>query len=338
MDRVKAIKVLKPLVDSYVDYANISMKEEDDDIVDALEMAIEALKALDVPDMNVGDMISRQMAIDALFELYEYQRYIDPTEEADRVRQGVYLAEKKIEQLPSVQPELTDEQSIAHLQSSGWMQRHDKEIYKSGLKEQLADDSDSYDSLLPSVHPDHVADISKKVKGDCIGRQMAIDALDIAIERYDEIAEKYRKKADIERNDYMDMRDNAYEAQQLAQWLNELKYLREKIEQITIMPEPRWIPCSERLPSETVIATVETKPFKHRYVCEAVWIPRWTRKVLFDEWEDCSEYKEDDDEYYALEGWYERVYNWDEYAYVAIDDNVIAWLPLTKPYGGGDAK
>lgn len=105
MDKVKAIKVLKPLVDSYVDYANITMKEEDDDIVDALEMAIEALKALDVPDMNVGDMISRQMAIDALFELYEYQRYIDPTEAADRVRQGVYLAEKKIEQLPSVHSE-----------------------------------------------------------------------------------------------------------------------------------------------------------------------------------------------------------------------------------------
>lgn len=79
--------------------------EEDDDIAEALEMSVEALKELDVPDTNVGDMISRRAAIDALFELYEYQRYIDPTEAADRVRQGVYLTEKKIEQLPSVQPE-----------------------------------------------------------------------------------------------------------------------------------------------------------------------------------------------------------------------------------------
>ena len=71
MDKVKAIKVLKPLVDSYVDYANISMKEEDDDIVEALEMAVEALKALDVPDTNVGDMISRQMAIDALHGYFD---------------------------------------------------------------------------------------------------------------------------------------------------------------------------------------------------------------------------------------------------------------------------
>ena len=56
MDRVKAVKVLKPLVAMYVDYANISMKEEDDNIVEALEMAIEALKALDAPDTNVGNI------------------------------------------------------------------------------------------------------------------------------------------------------------------------------------------------------------------------------------------------------------------------------------------
>lgn len=49
------------------------------------------------------DTISRQAAIDALFELYEYQRDIDPTEAADLVRQGIYLAEKKIEQLPSAE-------------------------------------------------------------------------------------------------------------------------------------------------------------------------------------------------------------------------------------------
>lgn len=55
--------------------------------------------------MSDKDTIYRQEAIDALFELYEYQRNIDPTEAADLVRQGIYLAEKKIEQLPSAQPE-----------------------------------------------------------------------------------------------------------------------------------------------------------------------------------------------------------------------------------------
>ena len=98
MDKVKAIKVLKPLVDSYVDYANITMKEEDDDIADAFEMAVEALKALDVPDTNVGDMISRQMAID-LF----------PDDDLEYDTKGGYiaphLARRMICELPFVQPD-----------------------------------------------------------------------------------------------------------------------------------------------------------------------------------------------------------------------------------------
>lgn len=54
----------------------------------------------------MDDYISRQAAIDALCALYEYQRSIDPTEAADLVRQGIFLAEKKIEKLPSAQPEI----------------------------------------------------------------------------------------------------------------------------------------------------------------------------------------------------------------------------------------
>lgn len=108
-------------------------------------------------------------------------------------------------------------------------------------------------------------------------------------------------------------------------------------EQPTIEPKRktgRWIPCSERLPEDTVIVTVETKTFKHKYVCEAVWVPRWSKKAEYDNWEDCSEYNEDEDEYYVLEGWYERVHNWDEYSFVGIEDDVIAWMPLPEPYKG----
>lgn len=56
---------------------------------------------------------------------------------------------ESLKALPSARPEITDEQAIAHLQSSGWMQQHDKEMYESGLRERLADDSGSYDSLIP---------------------------------------------------------------------------------------------------------------------------------------------------------------------------------------------
>lgn len=99
--------------------------------------------------------------------------------------------------------------------------------------------------------------------------------------------------------------------------------------------QPHWIPVKERLPEETVLVTVETKMFRHRYICEAVWIPRWTWKASFDNWEDCSEYNEDEDEYYVNEGWYERVHNWDEYSYVGIEDDVLAWMPLPEPWKGG---
>ena len=61
-----------------------------------------------------------------------------------------YIGFHKICELPSAQHEpsgITDEQAIRHLQSTGWMQNHDREMYESGLREKLADDSGSYDSL-----------------------------------------------------------------------------------------------------------------------------------------------------------------------------------------------
>ena len=43
-----------------------------------------------------------------------------------------------ISNLPSAQPEpskITEEQAILYLQSTGWMQNHDREMYESGLRE-----------------------------------------------------------------------------------------------------------------------------------------------------------------------------------------------------------
>ena len=190
-------------------------------------------------------------------------------------------------------------------------------------------------------------------KDDVIYRQVAIDAID-------ECFKKVVRAGNMSAYEY----DNAYAQGEIDAYVTAIdtvktlpavqpeqvcvatvaltdEQVKEAVEKAknavisVIEPEPHWIPCSEKMPSETVIATVETKAFKHRYVCEAVWIPRWTWKASFDEWEDCSEYNEDDDEYYVLEGWYERVHNWDEYAYVAIDDDVIAWMSMPIPYCGG---
>lgn len=93
------------------------------------------------------DLISRQAAIDAL---NAYEDVVDTASQVFTIRG----CKKAITNLQPAQPDITDEQAIGHLQASGWMQSHDKQMYEMGLKERLADDSDSYDALLPSSQPE----------------------------------------------------------------------------------------------------------------------------------------------------------------------------------------
>ena len=156
----------------------------------------------------MSDLISRQAAIDAINKAFERVFAWDGTSP---------LGDKVLENVPSAQPEpseITDEQAILHLRSTGWMQRHDKEMHESGLKERLADDSESYDSLIP--HEDD---------GDIISRQAAIDALN------GEITVTGRANAEAVRG----------YARLVADRLKRLP---------SAQPEQRWIPCSERLPEK----------------------------------------------------------------------------------------
>ena len=114
----------------------------------------------------MDDLISRRDAIDIVRCYYRKRidRYCQKIETVDgtcyyRSEVKPYIENYKaistaLKGLPSAQPEITDEQAIEHLQSTGWMQNHDREMYDMGLKEQLADDSGSYDSLLPSAQPE----------------------------------------------------------------------------------------------------------------------------------------------------------------------------------------
>lgn len=103
----------------------------------------------------------------------------------------------------------------------------------------------------------------------------------------------------------------------------------------------QWIPCSTALPKteEKVLITCEYldiygKP--HRYVCKAFHVDRYTMISDKDWWDEgCDEYREEDDQYYALEGWYEFVHNWGDYNSVRItEDKVVAWCELPKPWEG----
>ena len=80
----------------------------------------------------------------------------------DMLHDNGFVTVQQIIDMLTAQPEITDEQAIDHLQATGWMQEHDRQMYEMGIKEQLKDDSGSYDSLIPQ---------------DCIHRQDAIDLL-----------------------------------------------------------------------------------------------------------------------------------------------------------------
>ena len=94
----------------------------------------------------MSDLISRQAAID-IVNKYDKSHMIL----WGKPMVGAASIVIELEELPPAQSEITDGQAIEHLRESGWMQNHDKQMYEMGLREQLADDSDSYDALLPSA-------------------------------------------------------------------------------------------------------------------------------------------------------------------------------------------
>lgn len=93
----------------------------------------------------MSDLISRQTAVEKLNNIVDKDGFRDSS---GYVRKS--LVRFMLNNLPSAQPEITDEQAILHLQSTGWMQNHDQEMYMRGIRERLADDSESYDSLIPA--------------------------------------------------------------------------------------------------------------------------------------------------------------------------------------------
>ncbi len=98
-----------------------------------------------LPEPYKGGRMTKELAIRILTG--------DVLGTSEQTQEAVTMAVKALS-LSSAQPELTDYMAIEHLQSTGWMQNHDKEMYEAGLRERLADDSDSYDSLIPSAQPE----------------------------------------------------------------------------------------------------------------------------------------------------------------------------------------
>lgn len=101
--------------------------------------------------------------------------------------------------------------------------------------------------------------------------------------------------------------------------------------------EQKWIPVSERLPQpETEVMVTAIRRYRDgAFKCIVTPALYEDGKVLECDsvwyWENINgEWNEENDCYIIPEGWFEnREYNPD---CCAIDDEVIAWMPLPEPY------
>lgn len=104
------------------------------------------------------------------------------------------------------------------------------------------------------------------------------------------------------------------------------------IENARLREENRWIPVEERLPESGnhVLLACEIRPSGKGYVCDGYYA---TPKTIAGgcDCECATEYDDDTDEYYLLEGWYEVIKNWEDYSPVVIYDFVTHWRPLPSP-------
>ena len=96
MTNEEAIKLLKAMMDEMILVFYRDRRE-------ALKTAISALEKQDVPDTNVGDLISRQDAIDALARTA--REAFNLSDEYNQYLAGLIDGESAIRQLPSVQSE-----------------------------------------------------------------------------------------------------------------------------------------------------------------------------------------------------------------------------------------
>lgn len=112
---------------------------------------------------------------------------------------------------------------------------------------------------------------------------------------------------------------------------------QEKLDsKLRVLESSGWISVEEKLPDAEQEVRVLCKASWnscYRYQCQAFYEPKGMLREKSNygwDYECCSEYSEEDDDYFVNPGWYERIHNWDDYSAVGIADEVTHWMPLPE--------
>lgn len=133
--------------------------------------------------------------------------------------------------------------------------------------------------------------------------------------------------------------------EEFRNWLERLEEVAEEYSKLVTgnnVGRSGWIPCSERLPeAEREVLILARKKYiggRTRYITTTAMYEDGTIRENDScwNWQDIDgEWDEEEECYIIPEGWWEhRHYNPDEVYNNAIDNEVIAWMPLPEPYRG----
>jgi hypothetical protein len=94
----------------------------------------------------------------------------------------------------------------------------------------------------------------------------------------------------------------------------------------------RWVSVHDELPKAgKKVLTVYNDPDGHKRTILARYIPRWTIEVECCEYSELyDDYCEEKDAFFYKEGWYEHVYNWDDFTSFVPDGRITHWMPLPR--------
>ena len=89
-----------------------------------------------------------------------------------------------------------------------------------------------------------------------------------------------------------------------------------------------WKPVSEKPEKDQIVLATYLGQYGKRRCVRAVYIRQYEEEAGED-YELCVEYREEQDEWYLKEGWYELIDNWNTYFIVGNVEGVVDyWLPI----------